>query len=245
MTKPPDFSIRSPHLEDEGHFEYNWIPDFVYGGIDGAITTFAVVAGVEGAELSIGVILILGFANLFADGFSMATGKFLSDKAEKEQYLKIRDMELKHLTTRKKEETAEIREILSKYGFKNELLEKSVETITKNPDAWVDIMMRNEFNMIYDNSNPIKGATATLISFLIIGFIPLFAYTFQPILKLAQQELFVFTSILTLAALFIVGAVKSRFTMRHWLISGAEVAAIGAIAAVIAYAVGVGLKSFA
>lgn len=61
---------------------YNWIPDFVYGGIDGVVTTFAVVAGVKGASLSVSIVLILGFANLFGDGFSMAVGKYSSDKAE-------------------------------------------------------------------------------------------------------------------------------------------------------------------
>jgi VIT1/CCC1 family predicted Fe2+/Mn2+ transporter len=62
--------------------KYNWLPDFVYGSIDGVVTTFAVVSGVQGASLSTTIILILGFANLFGDGFSMAVGKYLSDKAQ-------------------------------------------------------------------------------------------------------------------------------------------------------------------
>ncbi len=64
---------------------YNWLPDFVYGSIDGIITTFAVVSAVEGGSLPASIILIMGFANLFADGFSMAAGKYLSDKAEIDQ----------------------------------------------------------------------------------------------------------------------------------------------------------------
>ena len=62
--------------------KYNWVPDFVYGSIDGVVTTFAVVSGVQGASLSINIVLILGFANLFGDGFSMAVGKYFSDKAQ-------------------------------------------------------------------------------------------------------------------------------------------------------------------
>jgi VIT1/CCC1 family predicted Fe2+/Mn2+ transporter len=61
--------------------KYNWLPDFVYGSIDGVVTTFAVVSGVKGADLSVSIVLILGFANLLGDGFSMAVGKYLSDKA--------------------------------------------------------------------------------------------------------------------------------------------------------------------
>jgi len=65
--------------------EYNWLPDFVYGSIDGIVTTFAVVSAVEGGSLPVAIILIMGFANLFADGFSMAASKYLSDKAEIDQ----------------------------------------------------------------------------------------------------------------------------------------------------------------
>ena len=64
---------------------YNWLPDFVYGSIDGIITTFAVVSAVQGGGLGSKIVLILGFANMLADGFSMATSKFLSDNAEKDQ----------------------------------------------------------------------------------------------------------------------------------------------------------------
>ncbi len=65
------------HLED-------YLSEFVYGGIDGAVTTFAVVAGATGARFSTSVIIILGFANLIADGFSMGVGSYLSSKSELE-----------------------------------------------------------------------------------------------------------------------------------------------------------------
>tara|TARA_Y100000310_G_C20637892_1_gene792223 strand:- start:79 stop:618 length:540 start_codon:yes stop_codon:yes gene_type:complete len=63
------------------NFQYKYLPEFVYGGIDGAVTTFAIVAGVLGASLSSVIVLILGFANLFADGFSMAVSDYLSVKS--------------------------------------------------------------------------------------------------------------------------------------------------------------------
>lgn len=59
-----------------------YLKEFVYGGIDGCVTTFAVVAGATGANLSSGIILILGFANLIADGFSMSVGNYLSVKSD-------------------------------------------------------------------------------------------------------------------------------------------------------------------
>ena len=61
---------------------FPYLKEFVYGGIDGCVTTFAIVAGATGIELNSGIILILGFANLFADGFSMSVGNYLSVKSE-------------------------------------------------------------------------------------------------------------------------------------------------------------------
>ncbi len=62
----------------------NNLREFVYGGMDGAVTTFAVVTGAAGANLGSRTILILGFANVLADGFSMAIGSYLSEKSDQD-----------------------------------------------------------------------------------------------------------------------------------------------------------------
>lgn len=67
----------------KSHFE-DYLREFVYGGIDGAITTFAVVAGATGAGFSATVVIVLGIANLIADGLSMGVGSYLSSKSELE-----------------------------------------------------------------------------------------------------------------------------------------------------------------
>lgn len=237
-----DEDVRKEHGLGEG---YNWVTDFVYGGIDGAVTTFAVVAGVEGASLSLPIILILGFANLFADGFSMAVGKYSSDKAELEQYEKVRNIEFRHLKEKTQHEREEIREIMAGYGFKGKELDRAVEIVTSDPEVWVDLMMRNEFNMTKENVAPVKGALSTFLSFILIGFIPLLGYTFKGVLPLNDNQTFIFTCIATLIALFIVGAVKSKFTIRNWIISGLETMSIGAVAAAIAYFVGYFLRGLA
>ena len=64
--------------------ERKYLPEFVYGAMDGSVTTFAVVTGVIGASLSSSVVLILGFANLFADGFSMSIANYMSTKSRNE-----------------------------------------------------------------------------------------------------------------------------------------------------------------
>ncbi len=224
---------------------YSWIPDFVYGGIDGAVTTFAVVAGVKGADLSISTILILGFANLFADGLSMSIGKYLSDKAEIDEFNRIKKIEYDHLKTKRDHEINEVKEILENYNLSGETLENATKQIIKNDDAWVDLMMRNEFNMTLENVNPLKGGLATFVSFIFIGFIPLLGYVLNPFFGFGSNEIFIITCIFTLIALFIVGTIQSRFSTKNWFVAGLQTMSIGAVAAIVAYLVGYFLQGLA
>jgi VIT1/CCC1 family predicted Fe2+/Mn2+ transporter len=153
-------SINNPSaipLEDDPHNPkgndflkkyQNYLGEFVYGAVDGSVTTFAVVAGSVGAGLDISVILILGFANLLADGFSMSVGAYLAAKSEKENYQKHKNVEYWEIENLPKTETEEIREIYSSKGFEGELLEKVVEVITSDKDRWVNEMMKDELNMM-------------------------------------------------------------------------------------------------
>lgn len=224
---------------------YVWLSDFVYGGIDGAVTTFAVVAGVHGADLSAVIIIILGLANLIADGFSMAVGKYSSDKAELERTHRIRRLEYESIKNKPEEERQEIRDILTKQGFTGKCLECATGVVTKNEDVWVDLMMKHEFHVSDEAIYPERSAIVTFLAFNTIGFIPLIAYLFIPITTENSDTLFFLTSFLTLGALFTVGAIKSRFTDRPWWLSGAGTAALGGTAAAIAYLIGFLLRGLA
>ena len=105
----------------------SYLRDWVYGGIDGAVTTFAVAAGVAGANLSPQIVLILGFANLVADGFSMAVANYSGTKAEREQYERLIAIEHKHIAAIPEGEREEIRQIFAKKGFQGEDLERAVD----------------------------------------------------------------------------------------------------------------------
>src|SRR5688572_10784944 len=94
----------------------SYLRDWVYGGIDGAVTTFAVAAGVAGANLPSKVVLILGFANLLADGFSMAVANYSGTKTEREQYERLAAIERKHIAVDPDGEREEIRQIFGKKG---------------------------------------------------------------------------------------------------------------------------------
>jgi vacuolar iron transporter family protein len=96
---------------------YSYLRDWVYGGIDGTVTTFAVVSGVAGSRLSAFIVLVLGFVNLIADGFSMAASNFLGTRAEQEEYLRKREIEESHIANYPQGEKQEIRQILQNEGF--------------------------------------------------------------------------------------------------------------------------------
>ncbi len=222
---------------------YNWLPDFVYGGIDGSVTTFAVVAGVVGANLPVEAILILGLANLLADGFSMAIGKYLSDQAELDRIHKIRRSEEESIVKKPKEERGEIRSILKSFGFKDRQLDEAEKVIVSQPKVWVKLMMNHEFNVIEENLNPWRGALYTFIAFVVVGLIPLCGYLLQWGMAWGKTEsIFLWTSFATLAAFFGVGTVKSFFSDRIWWKAGLETLLMGGSAAAISYGVGVALS---
>ena len=109
---------------------HSYLRDFVFGAIDGTVTTFAVVAGTAGAGLPRGVAIILGIANLAADGFSMAVGNYLSTKVERQLIDKARRHEERHIAEVPEGEREEVRQIFAAKGFSGGVLEEIVRVIT-------------------------------------------------------------------------------------------------------------------
>ncbi len=215
----------------------DYLGEFVYGGIDGSVTTFAVVAGAAGAHLDSKVVIILGFANLIADGFAMSVGSYLSTKSEKENYEKHKAVEYWEVDHLPEKERQEIREIYEAKGFKGELLEKAVEVITEDRDRWVDVMMKEELEMSEETKSPIAMGGMTFLSFLLFGFIPLLIYVvdyFSPL----EANLFMISSILTAVAFLTIGYLKSVINQTHKVRSVVETVLLGGAAAVLAYFVG-------
>lgn len=220
-----------------------YLSEFVYGGIDGAVTTFAIVAGGFGANLDSGIILILGFANLLADGFSMSVSAYLSAKSERENFKKHENIEYWEIENLPDEERREISEIYQKKGFKGELLAQIVAQITSDKKLWVSEMMKDELNMIREPKNPFKIGVATFISFNSVGFIPLLIYLwafFYP----SDINIFLWTSILTGVAFWAIGWLKSIVNRTPVIRSIFETVALGLLAALVAYFVGDILENF-
>lgn len=216
--------------------------DMVYGAVDGAVTTFAVVSGVAGAELSVGIIIILGFANLLGDGFSMAAGNFLATNVDKRRLLKMRSIEEAHIREVPDGEREEVRQIFKAKGFEGDVLEKIVETITADKDLWVDTMLREEWGLSLQVPSPWRAGLSTFMAFIAAGLIPLLPFLCN-ILFGWHLEAFALSSFFTAVAFFIIGVSKSTVTGEKWLRSGLETLLVGGSAAVLAYFVGILLKT--
>ena len=223
----------------------SYLRDFVYGAIDGAVTTFAVVSGVAGADLSTGIIIVLGVANLIGDGFSMAASNYLGTRAEEQLRDKARRNEERHLESYPEGEREEIREIFWLKGFEGDDLEKAVEIITSNRTRWIDVMMTEELGLSLHGPNAIRAAASTFIAFLVVGLIPLLVFIVQYISPGMVTAPFFWSSLLTAIAFFGVGSTKSRFVEQSWYWSGLETLLIGGGAATLAYLVGLLLKGIA
>lgn len=216
------------------------IRDAVYAAHDGIITTFAVVAGAAGADLSSSIVIILGFANLFADGLSMAFGNFLGTLSEKRFIAREERREFSEIENVPDVEKEEVRDIFRKWGFEGELLEGVIAKFAENKRSWVDIMMRYELNLRQiETLKPIRAAFVTFFSFFLIGVVPLTSF-FLPFFP--QEDSFLWSTVLMAISLFMVGAASTIVTGEHFLISGLEVLSIGAVAAFAAYYIGVILR---
>ncbi len=236
-----DTHVPERHRTDQGRY----IKSFVYGGLDGIITTFAVVAGVAGASLSSGVVLILGFANLLADGLSMAIGDFLSTKAENDYNRAEREREQWEVENYPEGEKAEMVELYTDKGLSEEDAKTVVDIISKDKKVWVDVMMVEELGIIESDESPFMNGVATFVAFCVFGFVPLGAYVVSLSAKDLQPYTFTSACVLTGITLFALGAIKTRVTGRNWLVSGLETFAVGGVAALAAYGIGVALSGLA
>ncbi|MGI9100065.1 MAG: VIT1/CCC1 transporter family protein [Solirubrobacteraceae bacterium] len=230
-------------LRDEPSPSY--LHDFIYGAVDGAITTFAVVAGVAGANLDETVVIILGGANLIADGFSMAASNFLGSRAERQQRELARREEQRHIRLVPEGEREEIRQIFAAKGFEGHDLERVVEVITAEPDLWANTMMSEELGFGSTEPNEYRAAFATLVAFLTVGFLPLMVFVYDLATPGDVDDAFTWSAVMTGVAFLAVGSLKSRFVEQAWWRSALETFAVGGLAAVLAYAAGALLQSVA
>jgi VIT1/CCC1 family predicted Fe2+/Mn2+ transporter len=224
--------------------EGQYIKSFVYGAMDGLITTFAVVSAVVGGELSVGTVLIMGFANMLGDGISMGIGDFLSTRAERLFAQREYEREMWECNIDIEGERREMVQLYSsKKGISEEEAQQIVAIISKDHETFVDIMMVEELGILPPdpNENAAFDGCITFSAFVVIGVVPLLPYVFDVMLssdphRLAQPDVtFAISMLLTFAMMFALGVATSFFTPEHWLKAGFFTMGNGLIATAASY----------
>lgn len=218
-------------------------PEFVYGGIDGCVTTFAIIAGATGAHFHSNIIIVLGLANLLADGLSMSIGSYLSSKADAHHYQKHKKFKYWSVENKPEEETDEIRKIYQQKGFKGEMLEEIIKVITSCKHLWVDEMMKGELKMMESLKSPLKKGLATYISFITIGLIPLAVYLVDLFWGNNKMPLFFISCVLTFCAFILIGYLKSHLNQISKIKGVTETVFLGGIAAFVSFTAGTVLEN--
>ena len=214
-----------------------YIKDIVYGANDGIITTFAIVAGVAGAGIADprSTIILLGVANVLADGFSMAASDYLGSKSERDYVaseLRDEEREMREDSGREKEEMADM---LKEQGYEATDAQTLTELMFKKKQFFVDLMMYESRDVsVRQSRSPAQSAMATFVAFVCAGLLPIAPFFVLP----ESAEFFYYSIVATAVALFSVGALRSLFTKKSFVFSGVEMLIVGGVASAIAYGVG-------
>ena len=223
----------------------NFLKSFVYGGMDGIITTFSIVTGVFGSSLGAKVVVILGVSNVIGDGLAMAFGDYLSSKAEIEFQQAEKARETWEVENNPEGEMMEMEELYIAKGIAEEDAKVLTQILSKNKQVWIDIMMVEELGIIEETEAPWKKGMVTFFSFVICGLFPLLPFLVCIRMNVDMHNIFYVAVGVTAFSLFFIGAIKTRFTDVNFFKSGLETLIIGAVAASSSYAIGYALEPIA
>lgn len=226
------------HNRKDPHQQASALSDIILGGQDGLVNVLGVILGIAAATGDAYLILVAGLAATFAESVSMAAVAYTSTIADADYYESEREREYRHIQEVPNLEREEIRNIYADKGFSGELLERTVDTVTANPDVWVAVMMAEELQLQpVDRRTAFRSAIIVGIAAIVGSLIPLMPFMFVSV----STGILISIGFSALV-LFIVGAVKARMTVGHPGKSGLEMAVIGTVSALVGYAVGTLLR---
>jgi len=239
--------INSPkgmHVSTEAHQKEagEHIKSVVFGGLDGIITTFAIITAASAAHLSRGVVLIIGAANLIGDAIGMAVGDYVSSKAEINLQKSERDRESWEIDNCLDEEKREMVDIYTEKGLSRADAEEVVELLLQHKETFLDVMMIEELGLmpLDKNASPLKGAIITFAAFTIFGGIPMLAYLIGGgySKRSGWDDVMIASVILFAASLFLLGSLRGWITGKRWYLTGILMLLNGSVTTAIAYAIG-------
>jgi vacuolar iron transporter family protein len=223
----------SNHIHEEKHFmDSDLVHDIVIGMADGLTVPFALAAGLSGAVDSTSIVLTAGAAEIAAGSIAMGLGGYLAGKTDVEHYDTEWDREQREIIEMPEKEGEEVAEVFREYGLDEQQIQSITETLKKDPDKWVQFMMKFELGLEKpEPSRASKSAITIALSYIIGGLIPLSPYIFIA----DSAEALKLSVILTLIALMVFGYIKGVFTgMSPWK-NAVQTTVIGGLAAAVAF----------
>jgi len=227
--------ISAEHHGDHTHRAVNggWLRPAVFGAMDGLVSNFALIAGMDGGTQSGSKFIVLaGLAGLAAGAFSMAAGEYTSVASQRELARAEIEVERREIQRHPIDEEIELAETYRAKGLDPDLASKVAKQFHTHPDQALEEHVREELGIDpHDLPSPVTAAASSFICFAVGAFVPLLPY-------LLGAGSVVPALILSLTALFICGAVVSRVTTRSWWYSGLRQLLLGGLAAALTYFVG-------
>src|SRR5690349_9257980 len=197
-----------PRLHREYHFAAsNLVRDIVIGMADGLTVPFALAAGLTGAVSVNRLIVLAGLAEIAAGSIAMGLGGYLAAKGDAQHYASEREREEREIIERVRDEEQEIYDIFHGYGVSEEESTPVLNALKRNPEAWVDFMMRFELGLEKPQPQRARNSAATIAaSYIFGGFIPLAPYIFLHNVYSALT----WSVLITIVALAVFGFIKGR-----------------------------------
>ncbi len=233
-----------PAVRSENHRlgrSQEYLKEIVYGGNDGIVTTFAIVAGFAGAsiegaaQLGAIAVLVFGLANLFADAVSMGLGEFLSARSKSDLYRAEFARMLSRMTANRHDAITSLAQVFRARGFSVQEADGIGAQIARNPDMAAEIMLTFETNLTDPtHENPAMNGLVTFGAFVVFGIVPLLPYLILPV---ADGTLWL-SMTATGAALIGLGLLRWNATGEDLARSVGETVLVGSICAGVAFAVG-------
>lgn len=222
-------------VHSEKHFlASKMLRDGILGMSDGLTVPFALAAGLTAAVAHSSIIIVAGLAELVAGAISMGLGGYMAAQNEVDHYAAERAREYLEVTQLPNKEKEEVREILGAYGLTAVQTQPIIDAFVKNPDSWVDFMMRYELNLEKPDKKRVSQSAITIaLSYAVGGIIPLAPYMFYT----DPHAAFLFSILVTLCALFVFGYIKSRLVGIRPFQGAFRTVLIGGIAATAAYCI--------
>ncbi|WP_172294952.1 VIT1/CCC1 transporter family protein [Pseudoruegeria sp. HB172150] len=218
-----------------------YLRPMVYGGNDGIVTTFAIVAGFAGAsaegavELGILAVLIFGFANLFADAVSMGLGEFLSGRSQRGLYRTLRRQALAEIADNPAATERDLASLLRGHGLPAPVASQAAGLLRQSPELVVDLQLQHRHGVEAPSDvHPAATGLSTFISFVMLGVVPLLPFLLWP----DHERLFAFSVVGTLCALALLGLLRGCTSGEGIVRAVTETVLVGSFCAFVAYLVG-------